>query len=74
MKKLLIILSLVFISCSKDEIPQQEPITTLDCYKIISVGYDMTGDYVVIEYAPYDREKIYVSDYRVYKNKAEFCN
>jgi hypothetical protein len=74
MKKLLIILSLVFISCSKDEIPQQEQQSTVTCYRIMNVVNTPTYDYIVVEIYPYEYETYQVSDYRDYLRRTQICD
>jgi hypothetical protein len=74
MKKILIILSVVLIGCSKDEIPQQKPILIKDCYKIMTWADDPDGDYITIRIAPYQFQNIKVNNFRDYMGKTEICD
>lgn len=74
MKQIFILLSLLFISCSKDEIPQQEQPKTFTCYRIMNVVNTPTYDYIVVEIYPYEYETYQVSDYRDYLRKTQICD
>lgn len=74
MKTLLIILSLIFVSCSKDEIPKKQTILVKDCYKILTWADDPDGDYITIIISPYKYQNIKVNNFRDYLGKSEVCD
>lgn len=74
MKKILLFIAILFISCSKDEIPKQKPILIKDCYKIITWADDPSGDYITIIIAPYKYQNIKVNNFRDYLGKSEVCD
>ena len=74
MKNLFVLLSLLFIGCSKDEMPQQEQPSTITCYRIMNVVNTPTYDYIVVEIYPYEYETYQVSDYRDYLRRTQICN
>lgn len=74
MKQLFIILSLLFISCSKDEIPKQDQPNAITCYRIMNVVNTPTYDYIVVEIYPYEYETYQIADYRDYIRKTQICD
>lgn len=75
MKSILLFIAMLFISCSTDEISQpKEVIFTGDCYKIISVGSDSDGGFLILKTGQFTSERYNVSNYNDYLRKSEICN
>lgn len=71
MKKLLLILALVFISCSADETTETQSEQT--CYTIIARGVDGRGNYIIVKYADFVNKRYEVSNYQDYLNQSKIC-
>lgn len=74
MKKIFIILSILFVSCSKEEIPTKQQQNTTTCYQIMNWVDSPYGDYITIRISPYEFQDIKVKNYRDYMGKSEICD
>ena len=70
MKKLLLILAVVLVSCSAEDTTQTEQ---QDCYRILARGEDSRGDYIIINYQDFIQRRYKVDNYLDYLNKTEIC-
>jgi len=71
MKKLLLILAVVLVSCSAEDTTQTEQEQT--CYTIVLRGYDNRGDYIIIKYANFINKRYSVGNYLDYMNTDKIC-
>jgi len=75
MKKLLLILAVVFvlalIGCSAEE--ATEPTQTQTCYNILARGYDDRGDYIIVKISNFVQKRYSVGNYLEYINQDKVC-
>ena len=71
MKRIILILLFTFISCSSDETiePQQ-----LECYSILSRGYDERGDFIIVKFSDFNTKRYQVNDYTNYIGQNQICD
>lgn len=74
MKKLILLLAIFFISCSPDEIKQEQYQYQHTCYKILSRGDDDRGNFIIIKYQEFNNKRYQVDNYKDYIGKNEICD
>jgi len=71
MKKILLLIAILCLSCSSDDAPIIESEPT--CYKILSRGSDNRGDFIIIKYQNYTNRRYEVNNYLDYVGRTQVC-
>lgn len=74
MKKVILILSMIFIGCSPESLPIEKPKSVQVCYNIIVWTDSPSGDSITIQIQGYNHQVFPVKDYRDYLNKRQICD
>lgn len=74
MKKLILFIAILFISCSTDEIKEEVQIVNPTCYPIVSRGFDNRGNFIIVKFGNFNNKRYKVDNYQDYINVNQICD
>ena len=73
MKKLILFIAILFISCSTDEVIVGQ-VVEQTCYPIVSRGFDNRGNFIIVQFGNFNNKRYKVDNYQDYINVNQICD